>query len=106
MAAMKENTKIQLMSVILNNITAIPIVFSLVWFVFKPHLTNFTTEIVRHESYAIKYEFTSEMLTIFRNIPEAQRTTFHRSEIERLEETQKLLRQKLAINYEATLMGD
>lgn len=69
------------------------------FWLFKPHLADFVQEIVRKESNALKYEWTSENLQTFMNIPESQRNDFHRSEISRLEAKRALLLQKLGADY-------
>jgi hypothetical protein len=102
---MKETTKSHFITLGINLITVLPIIYAAAVYVFQPHMGAFIKDIVRHESYALKYEWVSESLTTFRNIPDHYRTQFHESEIKRLEEKQKLYRAKLSVNYAASL-GD
>jgi len=78
--------------------------FGALGWVFSPHIESFVHSIVREESYRLKYEYVSEMLQIFRNIPEEQRTTFHKAEIERLSENQVKLRDILVKKYKTDLL--
>lgn len=85
-------------------------------FIFKPHFQSAVKEVVqaaiydakfinfiegknRVESVKLEYKFVSELLTVFRNIPAQNRTTFHNSEIIRLKERQQLLLAEMRIHF-------
>ena len=99
----KADVRSYALTVLLNAIAIIPATYAGALFVFEPRIKSFVMDIVRHESYALQYELTAENLTTFRNVPDSMRNNFHESEIDRLEEKQKLLRGKLSANYKATL---
>lgn len=85
---------------ILNILIATPIIISAAIFTLKPHAKDFVLDIVRGESVVLRYEYVSDMLTILRNSP--VRNDFNNSEIARLEELQKLLRQKMSVSHNST----